>query len=422
MAGGMEAHVNVADADRLAIGRRLPRRAELLPVAQRHHGERLRCGEHLAMAAARMIGMGVRDQRAGNRAHGINVEIPRGAIKAEGRGREQMRRHGPQHRLARGDAKRALAHGAGFGQKRAMRSSGDILADRRYAWAIAAAKEGDHAAARDLLEQTLERAPNWPAALLALGDSLHALGAAQEATQAWARAAVGDPSGVLGAQLRLAAHGGAPAPERAPDDYVRELFDEYADRFDSHLVGALAYRGPEILRAALERARGGAGAPLRFARAMDLGCGTGLMALALKDAAQEMCGVDLSPRMAEAARRTGLYARVQAGDVTQALAAEPAGAFDLVIAADVFVYMGDLAQTFAQAARTLRAGGLFAFTVQKGAQDWALGPDLRYAHSPDYLRRMAQAAGLEPLVLEEASTRKDAGADVPGLVAVFLRP
>jgi predicted TPR repeat methyltransferase len=304
-----------------------------------------------------------------------------------------------------------------------MHSSGDILADRRFAWALGAAGEGDHAGARDLLEQTLERAPGWAPALLALGDSLQALGESAQAAQAWARAASADPSGVLGAQLRLAARGHAAAPERAPDDYVRALFDEYADRFDAHLVGALDYRGPEILCAALARARAAQDAPMRFARVMDLGCGTGLMAAALGDRAQEIFGADLSPRMAEAARRTGRYVRVEACEAVEALRAHDPGAFDLVIAADVFVYMGDLAPVFREAARTLARGGLFAFTVQKGAPgaDWALGGDLRYVHSADYLRALAQAQGLVALALEEASTRKDAGADVPGLVAAFAR-
>jgi predicted TPR repeat methyltransferase len=422
MTGGMEAHVHAAETNRLAIGGELPRAAKILAIAQRHDGERLARGEDRAMAAARMIGMGVGDERARHRPHGVHVKIARRAVKAGGRGLKKVLRHGPNigERAAK---QRGLARSARSGQKRAMHSSGDILADRRFAWAQAAAAEGDHAAARDLLEQTLERAPDWAPALLALGDSLAALGEDEQAAQAWTRAAHADPGGVLGAQLRLAARGHGLAPARAPDDYVRALFDEYADRFDAHLVGALAYRGPQLLRATLERARAAQGAPLRFRRVMDLGCGTGLMAAALADCAEEILGADLSPRMVEAARRAGHYARVDVCDVAQALAAQEDGALDLVIAADVFVYLGDLAPVFEGAARVLARGGLFAFTVQEArdAQDWALGADLRYVHSAAYLRRLAQSHGLAELALTQASTRKDAGADVPGLVAAFAR-
>jgi len=422
MTGGMEAHVHAAETDRFAISGDLPRAAKILSVPQRHDGQRLARGQNGAMPPARVIGMGVSDERARHGAHGIDVKIARRAVKASGRGLKKMRRHGPNIGEP-APKQRGLAPRAASGQKRAMHSSGDILADRRFAWAQAAAAEGDHAGARDLLEQTLERAPGWAPALLALGDSLAALGEDELAARAWTRAAHADPGGVLGAQLRLAARGHGQAPERAPDDYVRALFDEYADRFDAHLLGALAYRGPQILRGTLEQARAAQGAPMRFARAMDLGCGTGLMAAALADCADAILGADLSPRMVEAARRSGLYARVDVCDVAQALAAQEDGALDLVIAADVFVYLGDLAPVFEGAARVLAKGGLFAFTVQEGrdAQDWALGADLRYVHSAAYLRRLAQSHGLAELALTQASTRKDAGADVPGLVAAFAR-
>ncbi|MDB5569180.1 MAG: methyltransferase type 12 [Hyphomicrobiales bacterium] len=296
-------------------------------------------------------------------------------------------------------------------------SSGDLLADRRYAWATGAAREGDHAGAADLLAQTLELTPGWAPASVALGDSLRALGDESGAARAYEAAAARDPSGVLGAQLRLAALGRAPAPASAPGEYVRALFDEYAPRFDAHLTGALDYRGPALLRAALERVR----APLRFARALDLGCGTGLMAAALAGTCETTIGVDLSPRMVEAARRTGLYARAEVGDVTAFLNGEPAGGADLALAADVFVYMGDLAPVFAAARAALAQGGLFAFSVQKGASDWALGADLRYAHGAGYLARLAAEHGFAIAVCDEASTRKDAGLDVPGLVVVLAR-
>ena len=302
-----------------------------------------------------------------------------------------------------------------------MHSSGDLLADRRYAWALGAAADGDHAGACDLLQQVLERAPSWAPALVALGDAHAALGGRGAAITAWEQAAQADPGGVHGAQLKLAAFGAAPAPASAPGEYVRALFDEYADRFDSHLVVALSYRGPQLLRDALERARASRMQPFAFARMIDLGCGTGLMAAALKDVAPHIVGIDLSARMVEAAARTGLYEALHVADVEQALRQEPAASVDLVIAADVFVYIGDLAPVFAQAALALSDGGLFAFTVQKADTHWSLGPDLRYAHGADYVRTLAAESGFEIVAIEEASNRKDSGIDVPGLVCILAR-
>jgi len=301
-------------------------------------------------------------------------------------------------------------------------SSGDLLADRRYAWAMGAFAEQDFEAAADLLRQTIEAAPNWAPAHAMLGDALAKMGANADAAEAYMQAAALDPAGVLGAGLKRAALGADSAPASAPAAYVRALFDEYAPRFEAHLREKLAYRGPEILMEALARACAAQGRALRFARALDLGCGSGLMAHPLRACSDHIAGVDLSPAMVELSRRSGLYDRAETGDVEAFLAQEPPASCDLVIAADVFVYIGDLAPVFAAAARALSAGGLFAFTVQKGAgAEWALGADLRYAHTRGYLQRLAAENGFQATLIEDASTRRDAGADVPGLVAVFVR-
>jgi predicted TPR repeat methyltransferase len=368
--------------------------------------------------------MGVRNQRARHGAQRINVEIARRAKKTSGRWRKKMRR-GHGHNIGMRARKQRGENGAcasqAFRDQWRMHSSGDLLADRRYGWALGACADGDHVGACDLLEQALERAPGWAPALVALGDSRAALHDRAGAIAAWEAGAKADPGGVHGAQLKLAATGAAPAPIAAPEDYVRALFDAYSERFESHLVVALSYCGPQLLRAALERACVRRARPFAFARMIDLGCGTGLMAAALRDVAPHAMGVDLSPRMVEAAARTGLYDELHVGDGAAILRKEPAASADLVIAADVFVYIGDLADMFEQAALVLNAGGLFAFSVQKTPVHWALGADLRYSHSETYLRALAAGGGFDVVALEEASSRKDNGIDVPGLVCVLSR-
>ncbi len=294
-------------------------------------------------------------------------------------------------------------------------SSNDILADRRFAWAEDLSRAGDHAAAADLLEQVVERVPGWAFGWAALAEARERGGDPAGARAAWARAAALDPEEILGA----AAHGArldGDTPDALPEAYLRALFDDYAPRFDRHLVSALDYRGPEVLTAALDRAAPGR----RFARALDLGCGTGLMGVALRDRAGRIDGVDLSPAMVELARATGAYADLAAVPLAAALAASPAGAYDLVVAADVLVYLGDLAPTFAGAGRALRPGGLLAFTVQSPAEGegFALGPDMRFSHAPAYVEGALRAAGLGCLLLEPTSTRREKGIAVAGLVAV----
>ncbi|RYC32284.1 methyltransferase domain-containing protein [Lichenibacterium minor] len=296
-----------------------------------------------------------------------------------------------------------------------MSSSSDLIADRRFAWARGYAEDGDHAAAADLLAQVVERAPAWAPGWAALGEARERSGDPAGARRAWAEAAALDPAGTLGADAHVARLDGR-TPQNLPASYVRALFDDYAPRFDRHLVDALDYRGPAVLADALERAAPGR----RFAAALDLGCGTGLMGLALRGRADRVDGVDLSPAMAERARATGAYAAVAAGPLDEALAAAAAGSLDLAVAVDVLVYVGDLAPVFAGAARALAPGGLLAVTVQtlREGDGFALGPDMRFSHAPGFVEAALRGAGLAPVLLEPASTRREKGVAVPGLVAV----
>jgi len=230
-----------------------------------------------------------------------------------------------------------------------------------------------------------------------------------------------DPEDRHGAALGLAHLGLAPAPDRAPDAYVRRLFDDYAGRFDAALVDGLAYRGPEVLAEALSGAGLGDGLSV-----LDAGCGTGLAGRVLRPFAARLDGVDLSAAMVEQARGRGLYDDLVVGDLVRTLA-DRAATYDLVAAADVLVYLGDLAPVFAACATALRPKGLFAFTVERDDDappepGFRLGPHNRYAHGPEAIRRRAEAAGFTVLHLEPAVTRHEGGAPVPGLVCLLRAP
>jgi len=298
-----------------------------------------------------------------------------------------------------------------------LRTSGDLVVDRRFIYAHSAAAEGDHAAAAELLEQTLELAPQWAPLWLALATAYEKTGRPDEAVAAFSRAAEFDFDGELGAGLHLARLGSARTPAGAPENYIRGLFDQYADRFEAHLIEGLAYRGPGLLADALARL-----GVEHFGHVIDLGCGTGLCGARFRAASDRLTGVDLSPRMIIEARGKGVYDRLETGGIADFLAREPARSANLVLAADVFVYFGDLAPVFAAASRVLEPAGLFAFTLQRASDgDYELGPDMRFSQSEAYVKRVARGAGLSIALLEQASTRKDAGADAPGLVVVAAR-
>ena len=301
-----------------------------------------------------------------------------------------------------------------------FQSSGDLIADRRFAIAQELLGRDDLAGAADLLAQAIEAAPRFVSAWFALGEVREKLGSHDEAIAAFQHVCALDAEDRLGAGLHLVRLG-ALAPGDMPSAYVRTLFDQYAPRFDAALTERLGYRGPAILRDALAAACAAERRPLRFDEALDLGCGTGLAGAALRPLVGQLTGVDLSERMVAVAREKKLYGRLATGDLVAFLQAEAREQrrYGLVVAADVFAYLSWLPGVIAAAARVLAPGGLLAFTVETHAgDDVVLGEKLRYAHGAAHVRAAIAGARLTLLALSEASTRSEAGVLVPGLVVV----
>src|SRR5712691_9053509 len=293
-------------------------------------------------------------------------------------------------------------------------SSGDLIADRRYKWAIDHAQRGDLAGAADILMQTVELAPAFATAWFALGAVRDALGDRDAAVAAFEAARDADPEDYHGARLHLARLGAGAATPDMTETYVRRLFDQHASTFDATMLERLDYRGPALLLEAVQAAR-----PLRIGAMLDLGCGTGLGGAAFRPYVDWLAGVDLSPAMIDAARAKGLYDRLVARELTQFLRDEAGAQYHLVLAADVFVYCGDLVPIAAAAARVLAPGGLFAFTVETHADEGVrLQPTLRYAHGGDHVRAAVAAAGLALRHLAPAATRTENGKPVEGLIVV----
>ena len=189
-------------------------------------------------------------------------------------------------------------------------ASGDLVADRRFAYAKAAAAHGDWTAAAELFEQTLEQAPNWAAAWFALGETREKLGDLDAAAQAFHATLEADPADAQGARARLALIGREDVPDTLPPAYVARLFDNYAWRFDKHLIKNLGCRAPALIAKAVSAVA----LDRRFASALDLGCGTGLMGEALRDRVERLAGVDLSAAMIAKARERGVYDEFNIGD------------------------------------------------------------------------------------------------------------
>jgi len=204
-----------------------------------------------------------------------------------------------------------------------------------------------------------------------------------------------------------------------PPAYVRALFDQYAPKFEKALVGDLDYRGPELLFKAVLATRAAARKPAFFKRAIGIGCGTGLAARAFAKEVDAFIGIDISPRMIERARATGLYAELEVAEMVEGLASKPDASAGLILAADAMVYLSDLAPLLREAARVLMPGGLLAFTAEThNGEGVILGEGLRYAHGAAYVRAAIAGAGLTLSWLEDLSARNEDNAPVPGLVVV----
>jgi predicted TPR repeat methyltransferase len=206
-------------------------------------------------------------------------------------------------------------------------------------------------------------------------------------------------------------------PAQSPRAGITQLFDGYAARFDQHLAGKLGYRVPSLIAVAIAETK-----PAKPLDVLDLGCGTGLCGAALRPLARWLHGVDLSAAMIEKSRDRGLYDELTCRDMLDALR-DPAvrQRYDLIAAADVFIYVGDLVPVFEAVADVLRPGGLFAFSVEAGFGDrYHLEPTRRYVHSRPYLEHLARILGFTTERFESITVRTEGGQPVPGHL-VLLR-
>jgi predicted TPR repeat methyltransferase len=300
-------------------------------------------------------------------------------------------------------------------------SSGDLIADRRFEFARDLQLKGDLPAAADLLTQAVELAPNFASAWFTLGEIRVKLGERDAAVAAFRKARAADAEDRHGAAVWLMRLG-AEDLSAMPRGYVQALFDQYAPRFEAALLGDLDYRAPQLLFKAVLSVRHAVKKPAFFKCAIDLGCGTGLGAAAFAKEVDYFIGIDLSPKMLEQARASGLYAELEVADMVDGLRTKADASAHLVLAADALCYAAEIAPVLAEARRVLAAGGLFACTLEThDGEGVVIGEGLRYAHGKEHVRAAVIAAGLALSYLEEASPRTEDNTPVRGLVVVATR-
>lgn len=220
-------------------------------------------------------------------------------------------------------------------------------------------------------------------------------------------------------RFNLASLVGKNAPSVTPPQMVAQTFDEYAPRFESHLAN-LGYRGPDLLFDALSECgviddQTGDGLNV-----LDIGCGTGLCAPRFRKIAKRLVGVDLSEKMLDQARNKSLYDELHCRDLIDQLSLE--AQYDLIIAADTLIYLGDLMPLFTLSSQRVVPGGCFAMTIERGdQQDFVVSRSHRYQHSADYVHRVAEETGWKIRLWTDCVIRQEHRQDMAGFVVVLQR-
>lgn len=209
--------------------------------------------------------------------------------------------------------------------------------------------------------------------------------------------------------------------DRAPASYVSELFDSYADSFDKHLVGTLGYRTPSILANMFFEAIEPNSMQINI---LDLGCGTGLFGETVKSIKKRLVGIDLAPKMILKAKERALYDKLIVGDLLEYMSEVQPGEFDLVVATDVFNYVGNLHPVFTEVARILPNSGWFVFSLEaapEGTDGFALNKTGRFQHGRMYVPGLCKQYGFDELCFAESAIRRDGDKSVMGYLYLLKR-
>ena len=205
--------------------------------------------------------------------------------------------------------------------------------------------------------------------------------------------------------------------DRASANYVETLFDGFARNFDENLTGKLGYKLPEETAQVLRDLRGAG--PVN--NILDLGCGTGLLGRHVRDFADVLVGVDLSSKMLERAAATGHYDELIKAEAHEFLTSCKTG-FDVIVALDVLIYIGEMESLLAAAAGCCTAGSHIVLSTESlDGTGFALMPSGRYSHADSYVDSCAAGHDFTIERRDRTIIRTEQGKPVSGTLHVLRR-
>jgi len=256
-----------------------------------------------------------------------------------------------------------------------------------------------HADSIWFFEKVIDKNPDHAPALNNLGYLYHMERAVDKAIATYRKLIALDHNATMATHMLAALTGTTTAT--APDSYIRLVFDSFSEHYDESLVDKLGYTTPAQLREMID------GKDSRhFPLTLDMGCGTGLSGEAFEGLTEKLIGLDLSPKMLEVAGKKRLYDSLHETDICSFLR-ENKLLFDLFIAADVFVYIGDLKEIFSLVRKRAVEGAIFLFSTELADQGFCLKPMGRYGHAEAYIRGLAEECGFTVIKVRAANIRKE---------------
>jgi len=201
----------------------------------------------------------------------------------------------------------------------------------------------------------------------------------------------------------------------APKEYVKNLFDDYAERFDDSLIKQLEYKLPFLMKELILKLD-----PTRkiFEKVIDLGCGTGITGKELRDISNNLTGIDISSNMVAKTRELDVYDRLIVGDIVDILSSSKEK-YDLFIALDVFIYIGELTKIFKTVRQCSNENALFIFSIESQVDDgYSLLKTGRYSHSESYVLKIT-SEGFKLIESQEVRLRKEKEGWIDGKIFIL---
>ena len=293
--------------------------------------------------------------------------------------------------------------------------AGDKSIDTLYNLALSHQDNNDYSAAAALYEMVLAADENHISTLNNFAYLSHKTGDKKKAESFYRKLVRLNPEHTAAKHMLNALSG--KTSETAPIDYVESIFDNYAANFEQSLVNELSYKTPALLRQRYETIFPGDSRT----SCLDLGCGTGLAGMEFSAFCNRLTGMDISAEMLAVAEEKEIYNELVKTDILDYFTqmSEPV---DMVVAADVLTYMGNLEELFSKCFENIEDGGLFLFSVEDtDKKDFALKESGRFGHSETYIRRLCQKNGWHICDQYPSNLRKDKAAWIAGTLFILQK-